>query len=307
MSKKKPIRPINSKLFDFDRSTSTFIQLMMKYHKQKKQLQGNDKLYMAKIVYNKLHELEMNEKENMYIYRETKNAARINQELINEYGKKAKNHSYDVSKYKANNKKIGKITFFDPTDETYKILNETKKSRNKGFIKLPLISEYELFEKKPMLTYNNTNFNRTRIKKNILQKKEKLLKINNKNDFSFERNKILNTPKNKKNNDSNKSTETNIYFNTCRICKSDRNRFTEIDQIAKKQKKRNKFRERNGNLYCSGKNIFSYNGPYLKTLSNFKDQLINQERTKRNFFNRNDYGCNLFKEKYTFINKKYFE
>ena len=79
-----------------------------------------------------------------------------------------------------------------------------------------------------------------------------------------------------------------------------------LTEIAKnKNIKRNNFRNRN-DKYFSNKNIFSYNGSYLTKLSNFKDQLIKEEREKRNYFGKNDYGYNLFKEKYNFLNKKYF-
>ena len=129
-------------------------------------------------------------------------------------------------------------------------------------------------------------------------------------DFSFESNKNLNSesPKKTKNNESNYATESNVYTSSFRNSKSDRNIL--ITEVLKNNNsfKKNKFREgRNNNLYYSNRNIFSYNGAYLTRLSNFKDQLINEERKRRYYFNNNDYGCNLFKEKYAFLNKKYFE
>jgi hypothetical protein len=258
---------------------------------------------MAKIIDNKRHELENQEKDNIYIFKETKNTAHINQQLINEYGQKAKNRSYDVSKYRPS-VRIGKMKFFDPTDENYKKLSETKKLKNKGFLKLPIISEYASYDKKPLLTYNNSNIVKNKIKVNKLQKKEKIFQKNIKKQFSFESKKIADISKKIKNSDSNRSIETNECPSTYRNCKSDRNI---LKEIIHKTQKRNKFRQRNKNFYFSGQNIFSQNGPYLTTLSNFKEQLINEINKKRKYFDRNDYGCNLFKEKYTFINKKYFE
>ena len=37
---------------------------------------------------------------------------------------------------------------------------------------------------------------------------------------------------------------------------------------------------------------------YISNLSNFKEELIKEEKRKRKYFNRNDYGCKTFKEKY---------
>lgn len=303
------IKSLNNKLFDFDKSTSTFMHLMAKYRRQKKKIKSNDKMYIAKAIDKKRHELEIEEKDDMYIYREAKNTAHINQELINKYGKKAKTQSYDISKFETPIK-LGKQKFFDPTKENYLKSNELKTIKEKGIIKLPLISEKYFNKNKRLLTYINSNMSRNTINRSNKYSKDTMLKNAGK-DFSFESNKNINSesPKKTKNNESNIPTESNAYTSSFRNSKSDRNiLITEVLKHNNSIIKKNKFREgRNNNLYCSNRNIFSYNGAYLTKLSNFKDQLIDEERKRRYYFNKNDYGCNLFKEKYEFLNKKYFE
>ena len=288
----------NNNLFDIEKSTSTFINLMTKYHKQKNKTKNKDKFLVMREIDEKRYKLEIEEKDNMFIYKEAKNLAYINQELINKYGTKAKSQTYDVSKLQGPIK-IGKSNFFDPTNENNLQSNSSLKVLKKGIIKLPLISQNSMkYNKKPLLTYNNSNISKN--KNNDI----KNFKINT--DYFFKSNKTskLDSPINK-NSESNFGTDTNICPSSFRNSKSDRNIL--LTEIAKnKNIKKNNFRNRN-DKYFSNKNIFSYNGSYLTKLSNFKEELIKEEKEKRNYFDRNDYGYKLFKEKYDFLNKKYFE
>ena len=147
----------NNKLFDVEKSTSTFMYLMTKYRNQKKKKKNNDGMYIVKAIDDKRHQLERDEKDNMYIYKEAKNTAHINQELINKYGVKAKTKAYDVSNFQTP-MKLGKKKFFDPTKEDYlKPSTSLKKFNNKDMIQLPLIYNSHLnFNKFPLLTYDNS-------------------------------------------------------------------------------------------------------------------------------------------------------
>ena len=290
-----------NKLFDVEKSTRTFMYLMSKYRNQKRKIKEskNNRGYIIKTIDDKKRELEREEKEEIFIYKEAKNTAYINQELLNSFGIKAKSKEYDTSKIHAP-LKLGKKKFFDPTQNNIKS-NSSTKLLKKGYIELPLIPKSILnYNKKPLLTYNNS-INYKTIKNN-----------SNKNiipaftDYSIDSNKKsnFNSPL-KNNNESNFETETNICPSSFRNSISDKNiLMTEVlkNKITKKNKdKMKKY------IYLSNRDIFSYNGSYLNRLSNFKDLLIREERQKRNYFYRNDYGCNLFKEKYAFLNKKYFE
>ena len=54
------------------------------------------------------------------------------------------------------------------------------------------------------------------------------------------------------------------------------------------------------------KNELSLNDDYISGLTHFKEQLIEEEKQKRKYFNMNDYGCKDFKEKYNYLTRKYF-
>lgn len=287
----------NNKLFDVEKSTSTFMNLMSKYRKRKRNMKDNDKCYIAKAIDEKRFELEKEEKDDQYIYKEAKNSSHIDQELINIYGTKAKNQVYDISKFQSPIK-LGKKQFFDPTKENTLQTCYSLKLYKKGFLKLPLISQqYYKYNNKPLLTYSNSNnLNKISSSNNILN-----------TDYSIDSNKktIFNSPI-KRNIDSSIETERNLSPISLSNNNNDiNNLLTEIT----KNKTINKNRllvNRNKKNYFSDKNIFSNNGSYLISLSNFKEQLINEEKKQRNYFDRNDYGCNLFKEKYNFLSKKYF-
>ena len=295
MSKNK-IKTPNNSLFDIEKSSTTFMNLMSKYKSHKRKMQNSDKCYIAKEIDEKRYKLEKEEKDEIYIYKETKNISYINQELIYNYGKKAKEKSYNASKFQLPIK-IGKQLFFDPTKD-YTLQNSlSTKIMKKGILKLPLISQnYIKYYKKPLLTYNNSKI----FKKNDYKKS---FKINT--DYSFDSNKKLYESPIKKNFDSSIETETNLCPSTFRNIKDDKNIL--ISEILKNNKnKSNKFRNRNKNVYFSNRNIFSYNGIYLSNVSDFKEELIKEEKKKRNYFERNDYGYKLFKEKYAFLSNKYF-
>ena len=285
----------NNTLFDIEKSTTTFMSLMSKYHKQKRKNNSKDKYFVIRAIDEKRHKLEIEEKDNLYIYKEAKNLAYINQELINKYGTKAKTQAYDESKLQGPIK-IGKNNFFDPTIDNAPFQTESSiKLRKKGIIKLPLISQkYSNYINKPLLTYNSSNF--------LKNKNEDIKNIRMITDYTFNSVK-KNTLDNPKNSELNLETETKIC-SSFRNNNSDRNLFA-AENIKNKKIKKHIFRNKNNNFY-SDKNIFSNNGSYLTKLSNFKEQLIKEEREKRNYFDKNDYGYNLFKEKYNYVNKKYF-
>ena len=135
-------------------------------------------------------------------------------------------------------------------------------------VQLPLISTDYDYINKPILIYDKTNINK---------------KINTGYIFSYNNEIKDENARNKKSSYSLsfRNSRSNInYFN-----EGGRNR-TEKNRLKKK--------------FESNNNIFSYNGNYIKSLVNFKNELVKEEKNKRNYFNKNDYGCNNFKEKYKY-------
>ena len=298
----------NNKLFDVEKSSSTFIYLMTKYRNQKKKKNNNDGMYIVKAIDDKRHQLERDEKDNIYIFKEAKNTAHINQELINKYGVKAKTQAYDVSNFQTP-MKLGKKKFFDPTKEDYlKPSASLNKLKNKDMIQLPLIYNSKLnFNQIPLLTYNNSsNLNKNNPLSKSCQNKEKIFYNQSRNnpsniDFSLESYKKSSSYSHIKDTvSSNKEVHSP---STLTLRNSEKNILTEVS----KKSRSIKFRNKKDNLLLNNRNIFSYNGNYIARLSSFKDQCIKEERRKRHYFNFNDYGCHLSKEKYDYLTKKYFD
>lgn len=298
----------NNKLFDVEKSTSTFMHLMTKYRNQKKRKKNNDGMYIVKAIDDKRHQLEREEKDNMYIYKEAKNTAHINQELINKYGVKAKTKSYDESNFQTP-MKLGKKKFFDPTKEDYlKPSTSLKRLKDKDVIQLPLIYKSNFdYNQLTLLTYNNP---RNLIKNNPLGKsyknKEKIFYKQSRNnpsntEFSLDSYKKSSSYSHLKDTISN-NRELNSP-STLTLRNSEKNLMTEDSKKSGSIKYRNK----HDNLFLINRNIFSYNGNYIARLSSFKDQCIREEKRKRHYFNFYDYGCHLSKEKYDYLTKKYFD
>ena len=290
----------SNRLFDITKSSSTFMNLMLKYNNNRKnRMRNKGKGIVAKAIDEKKFKLEQEEKDGAYIYKEAKNISHINQELINTYGVKAKSKLYDTSKF-APPIKIGKKLFFDPTNQ-YNLQNSASlKILRKGIINLPLITkDYAKYYKKPLMTLSNPkiikrNNNSNNIFKNIQANTE----------YSFDSNKKSNNNSPIKNKLDSSETEINICPSSFRSKNSDNNNL--LTEVIKSTIIKNNNKKRN-NFYLNNRDIFAYNGSYLASLSCFKDQLINDEKKQRNYFYRNDYGCNLFKEKYNYLSDKYFK
>ena len=297
----------NNKLFDVEKSTSTFMYLMTKYRNQKKKKKNNDGMYIVKAIDDKRHQLERDEKDNMYIYKEAKNTAHINQELINKYGVKAKTKAYDVSNFQTP-MKLGKKKFFDPTKEDYlKPSTSLKKFNNKDMIQLPLIYNSHLnFNKFPLLTYDNSRkTNKNNPLSKSYQNKEKIFYKPSRNnpsntEFSLDSYKKSSSYSHLKDTVNNKGKNSS---STLTLGNSEKNILTEVS----KKSVNIKFRNKKNNFLLNNREIFSYNGNYIARLSSFKDQCIKEERRKRHYFNLYDYGCHLSKEKYDYLTKKYFD
>lgn len=285
----------NHKLFNFEKSSSTFIKLMSKYYNPKRKIIKNNRLLIAKALDEKRFELEKQEKDEHYIYKEAKDTSRINQELIDNFGMKAKNQVLNIPKFHTHIK-LGKNLFFDPTKENILESSTSLKFFKKGFVKLPLITQQNFKHKKHLLTYCNSNLVKNKINLN------KIMNI----DYSFDSNKKTNHNSSIiKNLDSSFEPEINLCPSSFRSQKTDRNNLiTEI--INNKNNKKKKCLSRNNNSYFCNKNNFYNNGSFLERLSLFRKELINKERKQRIYFYKNDYGCKLFKEKYNFLSKKFF-
>ena len=189
----------NNKLFNLGKYSSTFIKIMTKYHNPKKKIMKNNKFLIAKALDEKRFELERQEKDEQYLYKEAKNTSKINQELIENFGIKAKKQVIDIPKFHTHIK-LDKNLFFDPRKKNFLQNSTSVKYYKKGFLNLPLITQENSKHKKKLLTYNNSNIFKTKIN----------LKKYINTDNSFDSNKKTNYNSTKKNKDSSFETETNL-------------------------------------------------------------------------------------------------
>ena len=300
----------NKNLFDTRNSSLTFMKIMQKYKNRKKEKILTNEGYISKAIEEKREKLEFEEKDNMYIYKEAKNIANMNQLLINLYGNKAKKRFYDISKY-FSPIKLDKKLFFESNN------NKEKKEKynldsnilnKKGMMKLPLISRNDLYINK--IDANNKNFKTIENIKTLDRKKimDKLLYKDKNNIKIKEGIEALKLKISNNNNNYNKINDKQ------RASKSTKNIFNLNNKYSKRQikeyKSKDNIKKENGDDFVKiklNKNILSLSENYISRLTNFKDLLIEEEKQKRKYFNKNDYGCKSFKEKYKYLNSKYFD
>ena len=313
----------NDKLFDFRNSSSTFNRLMRKYKKRNnKKIFLNNKGYIAHAIEEKREKLQLEEKDDMFIYKETKNIANMNELLLNLYGNKAKKRFYDISRIFSPIKIDRKLFFYGKNDEKDKYKennNLTEKCINKkGIMKLPLIfrniisyNEKENKSTKNLLTTGNKkSFDRKKILKLLSNKKE------NSNDDKNRIEKIgiealkldLNNKSKSKEKYISRNNENNLKLYLHPISKSNKNillnQYPKNKTIKEYKSKENDINKENNIIKIKNELTLSEN--YISSLTNFKEELVKEEKQKRTYFNKNDYGCKIFKEKYNYLSSKYF-
>ena len=311
----------NGKLFDVKNASSMFIIIMKKYKKKTKNMFLNNKGYITHAVEEKREKLQLEEKDNMYIYKETKNIANYHELLLNLYGNKAKKRVYDVSKI-LSPIKLDKKLFFPPDKNDEKDNNDKnnitdKYINKKGFMKLPLIfkdiTSYKEKESKStkniLKTGGSKKFSRKRILKLMSDKKiineNKDKKVNIGIEALKSKLNIKNTSNEKNKNDIKENT---LKLKLYQSSKSNKNllltQYPRNGTIKEYNNKKN-YTITDGNIIRI-KNELTLSENYISSLSNFKEELIKEEKRKRKYFNRNDYGCKTFKEKYNYLSNKYF-
>ena len=305
------------KLFDCRNSSSIFYKIMKKYHQRNKNVFLTNKGYIAYAIEQKREKVQLEEKDDMYIYKEAKNIANNNELLLELYGNKAKKRFYDITKFLEPIKLDRKLFFV--SDKKEENNNGTKNDfainciNKKGIMKLPLIYKNFFYNKtkenkstKNLITIENTNnIDRKKLLKNLLNKNEKK-SAKEKPGMDALKLKIKN--KSYKNINININHENKISLPSNLTSKSNKNILLTTKprsetEVKHKNKEKNINNDKNIKII---KNELTFSDNYILRLTNFKEQLIKEEQKSRNYFNKNDYGCKNSKEKYNYINSKYF-
>ena len=302
----------NEELLNVKNSSSTFYRLMRKYRKRNNKNILNNKGNIANAIEEKRQKLQLEERDDMYIYKESKNIANMNELLLNLYGNKAKKRFYDVSKFFSPIKLDKKLFFVQGKKEEKNIekndFNEEFINK-KGMMRLPLIFT-NIFSNKISEKDNNKNYLTERGKKRIDNKKilklidieKDINNLNKKEKIGINALKLsLNDKKRNKNNENNKDNNISKSYKNILKTQYQKNNI----KIENKGNDINKDIKLN-NPIKKIKNELTLSDEYISSLTYFNDQLIEEEKRKRNYFNKNDYGCNNFKEKYNYLTIKYF-
>ena len=297
-------------------STKPFKNIISNYNRTTKGKKVKNKQLLLKNILTKIQKVENEEKESEYIVNEVHRNIEIKKKIINSFGLRAVNHYDDTKNYDVKIK-IGKSKFFNPlkinTSNEPKILktydnssytsnSNNVRNRSHKVIKFPDI--INRIKKK-----NNVKS----IDKSVLNKSDSIIKINeysfdNKNGYSeIEHNKSNDTHSGKKIMASlnNYNTSNNISVTSSKG--SSLNILPVIlNTPLKTERNYSCFKDKKTQNNLKKKNTL-INLDYMNYIKNIREKSILEEEKKKKYFDNYKYGCDLFKLKYNFLQKKYFD
>lgn len=298
--RKKNKNDVNS--FNISNATKTFKKLVEKNKRE-------EKLKNKKIYYNKTDEFfsllnnvffkeEIKETDLDYIFREIKNQNKINQNLVDQYGINAPKK---ILPYTREPVRFDKKLLFNPlkaNNEQNQIRYPSFNAKNKEERTLNL----------PCILNSNIKIvsnSRRDSEKSLLIKKFESTKDNNTKSSSK-----FNNIKTESSYFNDKYNYNNTICNERYIPIKSYNYFTKTNNNLLNLNSNNSNTFTFGNKSCStvgNKSNMSFDkSEYLLTLDNLKSQIRYNQRRHRLYFRSNDYGCELSRDKYHYITKKFF-
>ena len=307
----------NIKFYDVDNATNTFQKIITKYRNKKRYYQKQPKNVLAFIEKAKF-KAEKLETDKEYVMKELKKEIKLDKELLDLFGCRAKKHYNELN----NNKfkpKINKFDFFTPKE--IKILKDMKKINNKK-LDNGTKKNYELSH----IIFKGRNYNfsptiMTKNRSNFFNSYSKELKSNNTSSTDSTKLKFKNF--NKTSNNINKDRNYKPY-NTF----DGNDNYIKIEENNKYKKNKNKIylntetkKYRDKERIIPDKNLsltLTLNSKKTNNESqinkiNYLDELIKmnklflkKEKGIENHFKNNDYGCGYSKMEYRFLIKKFF-
>ena len=294
-------------------STKTFRNLISRYHrKQREQKENiNFKQGLYKKIENTLQRLESEEHDDEYIIKEVRKDVELKRKILFSFGTKAIKH-YDEVKNIRVKTKINKSKFFDPLSDSSMnysktlLHGETNERRYADkIIHFPKIADMDKNTSKNQSIYNSITLLKQLENSSVFDEQ-------NKTNDSIMTGKYI--PSTKKEQDKDKDNINNYYCNT----------FNNISSITNKDSS-TKFLSnilsspfRNGREHSFNKNRTFSKGykenkfkhfidpNYINYIETMKTRFASQKRRKQRYFDNNHYGCDEFKLKYDYLNKKFF-
>jgi hypothetical protein len=293
MLKKSLSLPRNMQLLNQNDSSSIFKEIYNRATKKENyninNFSGNKGEQFLNMIGNMRLREDLIESENDYILKESKNEVRLNQEMLYLFGKRRPD-------YKKTTKKLGKIKldknlFINPLEKKENRNFTKSQNKNKILLKLPIINKR---------AYNM---------KSIIQDNKLFNSEENCRKTCFNDSSNINIDESKKNNESksalclNKNNKNPILnLSTPRKVK---NKQTSCKTLAVLLKKNSLFSEH------KSRNKFSVNKTsktnVINLLNRIKNELITDEKKHKIYFRKHDYGCELSKNKISYLEKNFFK
>jgi hypothetical protein len=291
MIKKSLSLPRNVQLLNQKNSSSLFKQIYNRAKKKENYNINNFSGYQAEQFLKMIENMRLKEEMNDYIIKESKKEVRLNQEILDLFGKRKPD-------YKKTTKKLGKIKldrniFLNPLEIKEKRNFTKSQNKKKILLKLPIINKrvYNLKSKIQDNKFFNSEENNTKV--------------------SFNDSSNSNIDESKKNNES----KSILYLN--KNNKNNKNHFLNLSTPRKLKNKQSSCKTlavvlKNNSLFSGHKyrNIFSANKTDKKNVMNLlesiKNDLITDEKKHKIYFRKNDYGCELSRFKISYLEKNFF-
>jgi hypothetical protein len=283
---------------NMNNATKTFKRLIEKH---KKEMKVDKKIYSNKIddffstLNNAFFQKEIKETDSDYIYKEIKNQIKISQNLVDLYGVNATTKVY---KHPREPIKYDKQLVFNPLNDSgqnkIKYTSYFNDSKNKKGRKLDLpciikknikIGSSPKQSSLKTMVFEDYNNNEDKKKYHFI----KLNKYNNNHYNDNYRNLTVGNERYVPKKSDNYLSKTNDdLLNLKRNVNYNNNTFSSSNQINDNTKSSFDKKE------------------YVMNLDSLNDQMRITQRKHRRYFNSNDYGCTLSKNKYNYITKYFF-
>ena len=317
-AKEKKIK--NIKFYDIDNGTNTFQKIITKYHNKKRYYQKQPKNVLAFIEKAKF-KAEKLETYKEYMMKELKNDIKLEKELLDLFGCRAKKHYNELNNKKFQSK-MNKFDFFTPKE--IKILKDMKKFNNKK-LENKSKKKYELTH----IIFKGRNFNfsptiMAKNRSNFFNSYSKELKSNNTSSTDSTKLKFKNFNKTSINIKKDRNYKPYHTFdgkdNYIKIEENNKSNYNKINRNktylnTETKKFRDKGRiisDKNLSLTLTLNSKKTNNESqlnrinYLGELIKMNKLFLKKEKGIENHFRNNDYGCGYSKMEYRFLTNKFF-
>ena len=297
-------------------STKTFRNLISRYHRKQREQKENSnfKQRLYKNIENNLQRLESEEHDDEYIIKEVRKDVELKRKILFSFGTKALKHYDEIKNLKVKTK-INKSKFFDPLSDYSMNFSKTLVDGDNNerkyvdrIIHFPKIADIDQKTSKNQSIYNSISLLKQLENSSVFEEQ-------NKTSDSFMTGKYTPSAKKDKEKDKDKDKgNINYYCNTFNNISSITNKDSSTNFLSKIlsppfQNGRERSFSKNRTFskgYKENKYKYFIDQNYINYINTMKTRFAYQERKRERYFDNNHYGCDEFKLKYDYLNKKFF-